>query len=208
MQYRVEQNVFPKEGAVCKESAGGLGEWVLDTGVWEGRGTYRLMCATRVPERVKLARAKRVMEPVAVYDCDCPLQPGGSSTHWWVNQRLGPTVRVALVESANAYRSGSSPRSTGNLRRPRPYPRTRTFGSGWWSYALVCFSGPPKGSPVCAQRTRAQPGSPALVFIIMTNCFKFYNRRPDEYTGVSNRKNALRILTEYIIYTGNNPFWQ
>ena len=70
----------------------------------------------------------------------------------------------------------------------------------------MCFSGPPKGSPVCAQRTRAQPGSPALVFIIMTNCFKFYNRRPDEYTGVSNRKNALRILTEYIIYTGNNPF--
>ena len=68
------------------------------------------MCATRVPERVKLARAKRVMEPVAVYDCDCPSQPGGSSTHWWVNQRLGPTVRVALVESANAYRSGSSPR--------------------------------------------------------------------------------------------------
>ena len=51
----------------------------------------------------------------------------------------------------------------------------------------MCFSGPPKGSPVCAQRTRAKPGSPALVFIIMTNCFKFYNRRPDEYTGATKR---------------------
>ena len=38
MQYRVEQNVFPHEGAVGKEGAGGLGEWVLDTGVLESRG--------------------------------------------------------------------------------------------------------------------------------------------------------------------------
>ena len=40
MQYRIEQNVWKQEGAVCKEGAGGLGKWVLDTGVWEGRGTY------------------------------------------------------------------------------------------------------------------------------------------------------------------------
>ena len=110
------------------------------------------MCATRVPERVKLARAKRVMEPVAVYDCDCPSQPGVSSTHWWVNQRLGPTVRVALVESANALAQDPLRR----LRRPRQpcwnecyapfrvnlgfrrnqHPARRSFGfAHWWVFA-------------------------------------------------------------------------